>query len=190
MKHQSPQRLLAWACPILLTNFLLAASPVFAQPSAWTMDKKYDTTVAADGSEVLDTKTGLIWRRCAEGFDWKPEATNDNGTKGNCQSGSSQSTFTYEGALARAKQQATAPDKAWRVPNIRELASISMPGEKNQPTIDTAAFPSSYGAKFWSSTPYVWDETNVKRVRVINFSRGTDNLQDRSIGGIWLRLVR
>ena len=29
---------------------------------------------SADGSEVTDSKTGLVWRRCAEGMSWSSGA--------------------------------------------------------------------------------------------------------------------
>lgn len=51
--------------------------------------------VSTDGTEVTDTKTGLIWRRCPEGMTWSGTACTGTVT-----------LFTHEGALQRAAAQA------------------------------------------------------------------------------------
>jgi hypothetical protein len=109
--------------------------------------------ISADGSEVTDQKTGLIWRRCSEGMSW-------NGTI--C--AGSASTYTHEAALTQASTQATSTGVAWRLPNIKELTSIADKTLSN-PAIDATAFPGTPtpAAAFWSSSPYaslsglVWD---------------------------------
>jgi Protein of unknown function (DUF1566) len=100
-------------------------------------------TVSADGQEVTDTKTGLVWRRCAEGM---------TAIGGTCTG--TASTFTHEAALTRASTQATANSVAWRLPNVKELSSIADKSRSN-PAIDTAAFPATPANLFWSSSPYV-----------------------------------
>jgi Protein of unknown function (DUF1566) len=102
-------------------------------------------TVSADGQEVTDTKTGLIWRRCAEGMI---------ASAGTCTG--TASTFTHEAALTRASTQATATGVAWRLPNVKELSSIADKSRSN-PAIDTTAFPATPASYFWSSSPYVGD---------------------------------
>jgi len=98
-----------------------------------------------DGQEVTDTKTGLIWRRCAEGMTFK----------GNTCVGSSK-TYTHEAALKRATQEATRTGVSWRLPNVKELASI-VDRSRVSPAIDPAAFPATPSGWFWSSSPYVGD---------------------------------
>ena len=100
-------------------------------------------TVSADGTEVTDGRTGLVWRRCAEGMA---------ATGGTCTG--TASTFTHELALARARDQATSTGVAWRLPNVKELASIA-DRSKSNPAIDTVAFPATPVSAFWSSSPYV-----------------------------------
>ena len=100
-------------------------------------------TVSADGTEVTDGRTGLIWRRCAEGM-----AT----TGGSCTG--TASTFTHELALARARDQATSTSVAWRLPNVKELTSI-VDRSKISPAIDAVAFPATPANWFWSSSPFV-----------------------------------
>lgn len=97
---------------------------------------------SADGSEVTDQKTGLIWRHCSEGMSWNGSTCTGIPV-----------TFTHEAALQRAAAQAASTGVAWRLPNVKELTSIS---DKNyaEPTIDSAVFPSTPSGDFWSSTPY------------------------------------
>ena len=100
-------------------------------------------TVSADGTEVTDGRTGLVWRRCAEGMA---------ATGGTCTG--TASTFTHEQALARARDQATSTGVAWRLPNVKELASI-VDRSKSNSTIDAVAFPATPANAFWSSSPDV-----------------------------------
>jgi hypothetical protein len=98
--------------------------------------------VSTDGSEVTDQHTGLIWKRCSEGMNW--DGTTCAGTAG---------TFTHEAALTQATSQATSTGVTWRLPNVKELSSITDKTVVN-PAIDSAAFPVTPTSWFWSSTPY------------------------------------
>jgi Protein of unknown function (DUF1566) len=119
---------------------LLAPLLLLAVGGAWA-DAPF--TVSADGTEVTDGRTGLIWRRCAEGM---------TATGGTCTG--TASSFTHESALLRARDQAASTSVAWRLPNVKELASIA-DRSKNNPAIDGDAFPSTPANLFWSSSPYV-----------------------------------
>ncbi len=134
-----------------------------------------------DGSEVTDQKTGLIWRRCAEGMSW--DGTSCAGVA---------STFTHEAALQQATTQASRSAIAWRLPNIRELSSIA---DKNffNPTIDSMVFPATPSkggpvprSVFGSSSPNIGDPTLVWSV---DFSPGIVSFQPRSTSH-YVRLVR
>jgi hypothetical protein len=116
----------------LLAALLLAPSLAQAAPF----------TSSADGQEVTDQASGLIWRRCAEGMVW--DSTTCTGTA---------LTLTHENALLRAKTEATTSAKAWRLPNVKELASLVDRG-RTSPAIDVAAFPATPSTWFWSSSPY------------------------------------
>jgi Protein of unknown function (DUF1566) len=106
-------------------------------------------TVSANGQEVTDTKTGLIWRRCAEGMI---------ASAGTCTG--TASTFPHEAALTRASTQAAATGVAWRLPSVKELSSIADKTRSN-PAIDTTAFPATPASYFWSSSPYVGNALNA-----------------------------
>jgi hypothetical protein len=95
---------------------------------------------SADGSEVTDAQTGLVWRRCSQGQSWS----------GSTCAGSA-SFYNHEQALALVKAEA-----GWRLPNVKELSSL-VDASRFNPSIDTAAFPSTPSSYFWSSTPYAGD---------------------------------
>ena len=99
--------------------------------------------VSADGQEVTDSATGLIWRRCAEGMVISLGAC--TGTA---------STFSHELALTRARTEAIATGIAWRLPNVKELSSIVDISLSN-PAIDATAFPATPADAFWSASPNV-----------------------------------
>ncbi len=95
-------------------------------------------TYSANGSEVIDTSTGLVWRRCLEGQTWSGSAC--SGTA---------ATYTHENALIQAKNQT-----GWRLPNVKELSSVMRP-ELGFPAVDKTAFPGVpfVNGEFWTSTP-------------------------------------
>jgi Protein of unknown function (DUF1566) len=106
-------------------------------------------SISADGQEVTDAKTGLIWRRCAEGMT--ASVSGCTGTAG---------TFSAIDALTLASTQASSTGVAWRLPNVKELSSIADKSRIN-PAIDTAAFPATPPSYFWSSSPWVVLAGNV-----------------------------
>lgn len=130
--------------------------------------------VSADGKEVADTTTRLIWRRCTEGLLW-------NGSF--C--AGSVSYLSHQGALQQAGTQATA-FKAWRLPNVKELASIADIYRNPNPAIDTLVFPTTPSDKFWSSSPYI---SNSSYAWYVDFYDGYTSYGLRT-GAFATRLVR
>lgn len=130
--------------------------------------------VSADGLEVSDSATGLIWRRCAEGMTWN----------GSTCTGST-SIFTHELALAHALSEASASGVGWRLPSVRELSSI-VDGSLSNPAIDGAAFPATPASWFWSASPFVGNSANAW---LVYFSNGSVLNYDRA-SPYYVRLVR
>lgn len=132
--------------------------------------------ISADGSEVTDNTTGLIWRRCAEGMTI---TTNDcSGTA---------TAFSMDQALGWAKKEAQITGKPWRLPSLKELQSI-VDSNRCNPAIDTDAFPGTPGSPFWSAPPatdepaYAWG---------VNFDYGyVDYGSEHNSAGYRVRLVR
>ena len=107
--------------------------------------------VSSNGQEVIDSKTGLIWRRCSEGQTWSGST---------CTAAALTFGYTHEAALAKATSQALATNLAWRLPNVKELASI-VERTKDNPPIDLIAFPATPISVFWSASPSVTDPTRA-----------------------------
>lgn len=123
----------------------------------------------ASGAEVTDSQTGLVWARCSAGQSWS----------GSSCSGAA-STHTHEQALALA-QAAT----GWRLPNVKELTSITDKGCQS-PATDSAAFPNTPSAVYWSSSPFV---VGAGSAWVVDFDDGDVDVDGRN-DGYAVRLVR
>lgn len=125
--------------------------------------------VVSSGTEVTDTKTGLIWQRCSAGQSWD----------GSTCAGSAV-TYTHEQALAYAKTQT-----GWRLPTVKELSSLADKGRSN-PAIDTAVFPATASDSYWTSSPLVG---YPGRAWFVNFVSYGVSYYGRD-GALHVRLVR
>jgi hypothetical protein len=129
----------------------------------------------ANGAEVTDTKTDLIWQRCSAGQSWS----------GSTCTGSAGS-YTHEQALVHAKtQNTTASPTGWRLPSVKELASLADKGCQS-PAIDSTAFPATLSSWYWSSSPYVSNSSDAWCVyfydgSVFNFDGRNDTYQVRLV---------
>jgi Protein of unknown function (DUF1566) len=120
---------------IVLVSFGLFAIAATADCPSWPTVNRF--TFSADGTEVTDQRTGLVWARCSVGQTWSAST---------CVGSSS--TFSHEGALQHAALQT-----GWRLPTLRELSSLADKGCDN-PAIDSTAFPNTPIAWFWTSSAY------------------------------------
>lgn len=102
--------------------------------------------ISADGQEVTDLQTRLSWRRCPEGMSFSANACVGNAL-----------SLTHDQAFQQASSQAAATAKPWRLPNVKEHASLPRPGDSlvaAGPGYDPLAFPAlpiDFG--YWTSTP-------------------------------------
>jgi len=93
---------------------------------------------------LIDSKTGLMWKKCMEG------------RSGNiCEKGNA-IVLNWQDALNKAKEVnengGTQGYTDWRIPNIKELASI-LEERCGDPAINSDIFPNSPSEKFWTSSP-------------------------------------
>ena len=146
--------------------------PAVPASSAAPVPPRY--VISGEGSEVTDSKTGLIWRRCPEGMTA-------------CASGCSgtPAAYTWEQSLALADEVASASGKAWRLPTVKELAGI-VDASFGNPAIDRNAFPGTPATPFWTATPV---ENNPEKAWYVMFFGGFMNTY--VLGGkLQVRLVR
>lgn len=152
-----------WLVSVLLTTSLVQAQTCKETIKQSAPDTRY--TIQAGGEEVLDNETQLIWRRCAEGL---------SGSE--CNTGAA-GTYTWTQALALT-------DNTWRLPNIKELASL-VETACYQPAINLTVFPNTPSSYFCSSSPY----GNSRRARSVEFGYGNDHVWAKA-SSCRVRLVR
>lgn len=139
----------------------------FATPNARFVDKR-------DGT-VLDQRTGLTWQRCPLGYAFTDGGTPDLLHDDRCVPPASPG-FTWQGALQGAAALNAAGGFAgfsdWRLPNIKELASI-VETRCVAPSANPLVFPGTPAEPFWSSTFQVGPPTLVN-AQTVDFGTGGD----------------
>ena len=135
----------------------------------WTEGRYIDH---GDGT-VSDLRTGLMWLKCSDGL-----------TGPNCSLGTA-NTHDWKSALETADTTLNANYNDWRLPNTKELASLSALDRFN-PAINITLFPKTVSDYYWSSTPSF---SSSSQSVVINFHHGYDTDISRTSSG-YVRLVR
>jgi hypothetical protein len=126
-----------------------------------------------DGT-ATDVLLGLEWMRCSFGQTWTDETCTGDASK-----------LTWQKALQAAHGYRYAEKSGWRVPNMKELASLT---ERScvRPAINELFFPNTYSDTYWTSTPSVVDP---QRAWVIAFFNSSNSLKDKHLF-VFMRLVR
>jgi hypothetical protein len=97
-----------------------------------------------NGTQMKDSATGLIWRSCFEGQQLSGDKCAGKPTE-----------FTLKDALQSAKSES-----GWRLPNIKELASIlNLNGSSPSVKLDDVGDYEGSSLFTWSSTPAGFDST-------------------------------
>lgn len=112
-------------------------------------------TLNGDGT-ATHNPTGLMWTRCLQGL-----------TGAACDQGNAV-TVTWQQALAAAQAEDFAGHDDWRLPNAKELASITEYSCED-PALNLAVFPGDFGDEIWSSTPQI---NNPERARTLRTDDG------------------
>lgn len=138
--------------PCAFIGLLMTLCPFFTQAAQTCKPESIQASTPTaqfsdhnDGT-VTDTQTGLMWKRCSEGQAWDAV----NATCAN-EAGS----YTWQAALrlaATVNSTGFAGHTDWRVPNVKELRSIT---ERQcfAPGINATVFPATPTAFYWSSSP-------------------------------------
>jgi len=138
------------------------------QDGAYLAGKGFYYTDHGDGT-VTDNVTGLMWPKDSTGLG--------------CWNGQ---TATWTEAIDYCEVLDFAGYTDWRLPNIRELASLINYGRVG-PAIDTAVFTNTdSGAYYWTSTPC--DSTSS--AWSMQFYDGGSYALNKTIYAIYLRAVR
>lgn len=133
--------------------------------------------VHGDGT-VMDTRTQLMWKQCAEGQ-----------SGADCGNGSVLG-YTWQDALEQAQtvnqEGGFAGHTDWRVPNIKEMTSI-VERQCYDPAVNLAVFPNALSNRYWSSSPVVG---NPGYAWFVDFNLGYSTYYYYSDGDYAVRLVR
>ncbi len=112
---------------------------------------------------VLDRKTGLVWQ--------KADGDTDR---------------TWEAAISYCDGLNLAGKSDWRLPNIRELESIT-DDSKSNPVIDITAIPGTDSASYWSSTTRI---NFTPQARLVYFANRRNTSTTRTAISIPARCIR
>ncbi len=125
---------------------------------------------------VTDLRTGLVWQRCPVGFTFVDNGTPSLDADDGC-TASGTTTFTWQQALqgAAALNQAGgyAGFSDWRLPNIKELASI-VETRCAAPSINLRVFPGTPAQSTFLSSSYHVGPPTFTSVRAVDFATGQD----------------
>lgn len=114
-----------------------------------------------DGT-ISDSASKLMWMRCSVGQRWQP---------GRCVGAAG--ALTWRDAQQRADEanlEGAASYSDWRLPSLRELASITA-RECARLRTNPAVFPGTVPAAYWSATPRASD-AGAQRVFALGFGAG------------------
>lgn len=123
----------------LLTSSVASGQTCFTELTTTTATANF--SIIANGL-VQDTVTGLMWMRCSYGQTW------DN-TNSTCTG--SPASITWQDALQLSPGITEGGFSDWRIPSVKELATIV---EKScvDPSVNITIFPATSAENYWTST--------------------------------------
>lgn len=146
----------------------LTAAAVLALAAALPAQAQSRFTVSADGQEVTDSTTKLVWKRCVEGMKWDGKTCGGKATKLK---------------LADAKDMTKGGN--WRLPTKDELAGLLDKNGKKK-SLDKVSFPATPLKLTWALRPEATDNLNHWLVDMGN-GKAFGNTR---AGANYVRLVR
>lgn len=164
---------------MILVLFMVSGVSITLQAASICSGNISETTPTTQftlnaNATVTDNKTGLVWMRCPLGQSLTGSSCNGTATN-----------YTWEDAIIAASGNTFAGNSDWRLPNIKELASI---GEQAcyGPAVNEVVFSGTPLNWFWSSSPVVDDDP---KAWTFDFNNGVDQMKIKDISG-YVRLVR
>ena len=118
---------------------------------------------------VTDTTTSLMWQQCSAGLST---------TTTSCDTGTATTFSSWNAAVSYCQDLSLAGFTDLRLPNVKELKSISDTGYYS-PAIDTTYFPNTKTSSYWSSTNCVGGSC----VWVVGFNDGGVGISFMSTSG-------
>ena len=163
----------------ILATLILAttwAASAFAQTcsSAIVASSPASRFVNNNNGTVTDSTTGLTWKPCVEGQSWDGVTCTGSGL-----------TYIWQSALQTGSAAVFAGANDWRLPNIKELASL-IENQCADPAINATIFPATPVWAYWSSSSDAYQPLGAWAV---HFEAGNINVWSKA-GANYIRLVR
>ena len=166
---------------LILTSFCFSTG-IQAQTCSNNLEPSSLTsrfTLNGNGT-ATDNDTGLVWMRCSLGQSWDGDTCIEEAAD-----------LNWKLALESAEVHSFAGNADWRLPNLKELKSITE-SACYFPAINETIFPSlsdGYSNTFyWSSTPEIYINRHFD-VWGVNFSSGSHSTKSKNLTAR-VRLVR
>jgi hypothetical protein len=158
---------------LLLSMISFGASSQTCLSSIAATTPTSNFVVNTDGT-ITDQTFKLTWMRCSVGQVWDVDTCIGDASE-----------LNWQQALQTAHGYEFADQKGWRLPNVKELATIT---ERScvRPAINEELFPNTPSDDFWTSTPSIQD---VERAWVIAFFNSSNSVKQKELF-VFTRLVR
>jgi hypothetical protein len=167
----------AWSTSYLLTEEIgthYRSDPWHVQLVRDGQPDRKRFVISSDQQEVTDRWSGLTWRRCVEGTSF--DGRQCSGTP---------LPLPWTDALAHAQEQAHDTGVAWRLPNLKELASLL--DFEHLPRLKPHFFPDAKGTTvLWTSS----SRADNPAPRCVDFYNGMTSTCPLGNGPVESRLVR
>jgi len=131
---------------------------------------------------VRDLVTGLTWTRCPLGYSFDPSIT------GCVEKSGATRILGWKDAIAKSVDPAGdgtgsyLGKTSWRVPNIKELASIIEHGCLS-PSVNKIVFPNTPVGAYWTNSP-ISAEGDSLAAWVVDFGNGKADVMDASYSSV------
>jgi hypothetical protein len=139
----------SWKCLLMLSAGMACATALQAQQTCETGagERSASTPTArfvdnGDGT-LTDQASQLMWQRCAAGQSWQQGQ--------GCSGAATRHSLEEARALAERVNGADGFFDDWRLPSVRELATVTERGCAN-PRVNLQLFPATPAAGFWTDS--------------------------------------
>ncbi|MCP3675574.1 MAG: DUF1566 domain-containing protein [Gammaproteobacteria bacterium] len=158
---------------ILILSGQLQAQTCNSSTTLVSPDSRFTTN---SNGTATDNQTGLMWMSCSLGQNWDSASSTCTETA---------ITYNWKEALDAAESTSFARNSDWRLPNVRELTSITEIA-CHSPAINESIFPTTASSYYWSSSPYIELSSDAW---IVSFSFGFANIAFK-YDNYQVRLVR
>lgn len=138
---------------------------------------------SSDGT-ITDNATSLMWQKCSDGQSGA-DCSGGSAISVVFDDGDGDLGISHQPAINYCDSLSLATHADWRLPNVKELASIVDYGRVG-PAIDPTFFPNTQSDYYWSSTAY---ENYTGYAWVVYFNGGSVYIDDKDTN-YFVRCVR